>query len=98
MKQLGILMDKVTTELLKGYLVATGVEVFLDDDSVIKAKEVICRTGFELTLEKKKVLTVDCGCNLSTAFEIGRTLMSIGYTDLVLVFNSKEYEVSEKEV
>lgn len=97
MKQLGIMIDKISDERLEGALVYIGSSISLDDDNYIKVEEEIKRTKFTLTLGSKKILEVAAGTDIGHAAKVLNALVSIGYKSVVLEFNGKEYEAGNED-
>ena len=89
-REIGIILEKVTQNSIKGYLAFLKLGVSIDEDSRICVDDQIIKYCFSLKNGEKNLLTVAVGVCESYAKKIAEELKKIGYENIVLIFGEEE--------
>ena len=92
-REIGIILEKVSKNSIKGYLAFLKFAVTIDENSTIHVDDQIIKYCFVLKTGEKNLLTVAVGVCESYAKKIAEELKKIGYENIVLIYDGIEIPI-----
>lgn len=92
LKKLGIVVKEIGEGYMLGELVSTGLTTSVKGDACIQTEEVIRRMPFLMkVINGYNLVETQLSIDLFLSKEICKELQNIGFKNVVLSFNGKEY-------
>ena len=92
-REIGIVLEKVGKNSIKGYLGFFKVTVKIDEDARICVDDQIIKYCFALRTGEKNLLTVAVGVCENYAKKIAQELKNMGYENIVLIYDGVEIPI-----